>query len=77
LVRIAAEFGVELKRRTQRIDLDEHTGIVGLSFPKGAEHWVFVANGLLFDPDENGNVWDSYTYVRSYKGKISELLEER
>lgn len=76
LIRIAMEFGVTLHRRTRHIDLDDHIGILGLKFPKGAEHWVYLSNGLIFDPDEKGKIWDAYEFVKSFRGKVTELLEE-
>lgn len=76
LIRIAAEFGSTLVRRVQRIDLDEHTGILGLEYPSKRLHFVFLTNGLVFDPQEDNVAWDAYTFVKREKVKVIDLMEE-
>lgn len=76
LVKIAAEFNISLVRRVQKIDLDEHSGILGLRYPTKREHFVFLTNGLVFDPQDENVVWDAYLYVKKFKVKVLDLLEE-
>lgn len=76
LVKIAADFNTLLVRRVQKIDLDEHTGILGLRYPTKREHFVFLTNGLVFDPQDENVVWDAYLFVKKFKVKVVGLLEE-
>lgn len=76
LVRIAAEFNTSLSRKVQKIDLDEHSGILGLRYPTKREHFVYLTNGLVFDPQDENVVWDAYLYVKKFKIKVVDLLEE-
>lgn len=76
MIRVAKKFDVELRRRVRGIDLDESQGILGFRIGQGG-HVVVLSNGLIFDPDESGMVWDAETYVRHYKKiKVDDLLEE-
>ncbi len=77
VMEIAKIFGVTLKRRTKRIDVEEMSGILELRRPDGTEHVVLLTNGLLFDPVESGNVWDADIYFKTGKTKIIGLLEEK
>lgn len=76
LARIALSLGSSLKRRVGQIDLDETTGILEVKLKNGREHFVFLANGLVFDPQEPGQAWDAYTYVRHFKAEVQGLSEE-
>jgi len=77
IIEIAKGFGVTLKRRTRRIDLEEMSGILELRRPDGTEHVALLTNGLLFDGADDGNVWDIETYLKTGKTKVIGLLEER
>ena len=76
LVRIAAEFDVLLTRRVQKIDLEDHTGILGLEYSRKRFHAVFLTHGLIFDPQEDYIAWDAETFVKREKARIYDLLEE-
>lgn len=77
-IAIARAFDVRLKRRTRRIDLEEHEGILGLqNVDESGAHSVVLASGLIFDPEEKGMVWDAETYIKHFKKvKVYDLLEE-
>lgn len=76
LVKIAGEFGSKLSRTTTPIDLEESTGILGLRFPTEREHFTFLTNGLMFDPQDENVVWDAILYVKKHKVVVVDLLEE-
>lgn len=76
LAKIANEFQSTIVRKVGHIDLDEDTGILELKFPNRREHYVFLMNGLIFDPQEPGQVWDAYTYVRKSRAKVQGLSKE-
>lgn len=83
MIEVAAALGHTLKRRRRNIDLDESAGILELrkrTLDKNGqplEHVVLLTNGLVFDPQEEGNVWDADIYVKVEKAKVLGLLEER
>lgn len=76
LQKIAATFKTELKRRPAPVDLDDRTGILEVKLKSGREHFVFLANGLVFDPEELGQAWDVNTYVKHHKAVVQGLTEE-
>ena len=76
MIHIAKQFETTLKRRVKRIDLEEQCGVLTLRFPSNNEHAVLLTNGMIFDPQENGTVWDAETYIEFYKAKVLDLLEE-
>lgn len=78
MIRIAREFDTKLRRRTRKIDLEEHEGILGLqNLDKSGGHSVVLASGLIFDPEERGMVWDAETFVNHFKKvRVGDLLEE-
>lgn len=75
MIAVAKVFNVELKHRVKNIDVEEHNGILGIVH-KGGHHAVLLMNGLVFDPGENGTVWDAETYIKIHKLKIIDILEE-
>lgn len=76
LIRIAWEFDTALERKVQKIDLDEVTGVLGVRYPSKREHFVFITKGLVFDPQDENIVWDAFLYVKKFKIKVVDLLEE-
>lgn len=77
LAKIAQGLGSRLLRLTGTIDLDEETGILEVQIKKDKrEHLVFLMNGIVFDPEEVGQAWDAYTYVRHFKAKVQGLSKE-
>jgi hypothetical protein len=78
IINVAEAFDVELKRRMRKIDLEDHTGILGVKFPHhvNTTHAVLLANGMVFDPDEDGTIWDAETYIAVKKATVLDLLEE-
>lgn len=75
-IAIADHFGMKLRRRVRNIDLEEREGILGFKH-KGGGHSVVLANGLIFDPEEKGAVWDADDYVKEWKKlTVADLLEE-
>lgn len=79
LAKIAASLGSELKRNVGQIDLDEKTGILEIKIKNRKhhrEHFAFLVNGLVFDPEEQGQIWDAYIYVRHFKAEVQGLTEE-
>lgn len=76
MVHVADVFNVKLKRRVRKIDLEEHCGVLSVKFPNGMVHAMLLTNGLIFDPQANGTVWDAETYIQVNKAKLIDLLEE-
>lgn len=76
LAKVAQTFKTELKRRPAPVDLDDRTGILEVAMKSGREHFVFLVNGLVFDPEEPGQAWDANTYVKHHKAVVQGLTEE-
>lgn len=76
LARIAESLDSKLKRHVGQIDLDDKTGILEIKLKNGREHFVFLVNGLVYDPQEINQLWDAYTYIRHHKASIQGLSEE-
>lgn len=73
---IAQTMGTQLKLRNKQIDLEDDCGILMLKFPNRCEHAVYLTNGLIFDSDRDGEIWDATIYVKKFRPKILHLLEE-
>lgn len=70
---IVDDFGRELLKKT-KVDMDTDTGVLIIQFKGGAEHAVFLANGLVFET--NGDIWEVDAYLKGHKIKVLHLLEE-
>lgn len=75
-ISIAACMGTPLKLRNTQIDLEEDCGILMLKFPNRCEHAVYLTNGLIFDSDRDGEIWDAAIYVKKFRPKLLHILEE-
>jgi hypothetical protein len=71
---IADAFGRTLNKKL-KVDLEEDTGILMIKMP-GGEHAVYLNSGLIFAPEDGGEIWDAETYLRACKAKVLHLLEE-
>ena len=77
MVRVAKKFDMPLKRRVKGIDLEEHEGILGVEYKDPhAVHVVLLFNGFIFDPQEQGTIWDAQVYLATFNGIVIDLLEE-
>ena len=73
---VAQHLGTHLKLRNKQIDLEDDCGILMLKFPNRCEHAVYLTNGLIFDSERDGEIWDAAIYVKKFRAAILHLLEE-
>lgn len=82
LIAIAQRVGRHLVPVNYRkVDLEEHTGILGINWNKpknhGADgHWVVLFEGVIVDPS-GPEVWDAASYLQVNNGRAATLLVEK
>lgn len=61
----------------RRVNLDEHTGILGLNWnkPRKGGHWVVLREGTIIDPWEP-STWDADEYLLTNNARLGHLLTE-
>jgi hypothetical protein len=81
LITLATAFKLVLyKRHWRRVDLDDHNGILGVTWNDPKEHgcpghWVVLRNGLILDSE--GPCYDeAEKYLTQYHGRVGTLLTE-
>lgn len=80
LIAVAARLGVTLERRT-RPDLDEHEGVLNVTWGRSLEgytgHFVVLYNGMIVDPD-GPQILPHYDWFKlNPPGRPGHLLEAR
>lgn len=83
-IRVAKRLGTVLvyKDPPNEDELDEAQGILGITVldeETGVQmsHSVVLSNGLIFDPQEGGSVWDASDYLQYYGATTVDFLQEQ
>ncbi len=73
---LAKAFGLALTPiHWQRVNLDEHEGVLGVNFERGVGHWVALVGGLIIDSD--GPCYEHASrYLEKYKARAGTLLTD-